>query len=70
MKTVRLFVLVPLALVVMSLLAACGQATPEVKEVVVTKEVPKEVVKEVEKRVVVTSTPVPPKAAEAFIFGA
>ncbi len=48
-------------------LVACGQATPEVREVekvvketvVVEKEVPKEVIKEKEVQVVVTATPVP-----------
>lgn len=70
MKTARFLLLALLALVVVSVLAACAPATPTVKEVI--KEVPKEVTKEVvkEKQVVVTATPVPPKAAEAFIFGA
>jgi len=68
MKTTRIVLLALLALVVVSGLVACGQPTPQVKEVI--KEVPKEVVKEVEKQVVVTATPVPPKAPEAFIFGA
>jgi peptide/nickel transport system substrate-binding protein len=71
-KTILFFGL----LVVLATLAACATPTPQVvekpvtvKETVVVKET-QIVEKPVEKQVVVTATPAPKPAAQAFIFGA